>query len=325
MFRELADEAPVMIWRSGVDKLCDWFNKPWLAFVGRSLEQEAGNGWAENVHPDDLDTCVATYHAAFDAREHFSMTYRLRRADGAYRWLLDNGAPFFRSGAFAGYVGSCVDVTAHREALDLVTSALQQRDTLLSEVYHRVKNNLQQIEGLIALESAAVTDPAAREAFLALSSRVRAMGAVHHLLILSRNISQIDADDFLMGLCRNIAHASGADRREISVELTADNVTLGFERALTIGLLVNELVTNAVKHAFPEGCPGRINVSFRRAPTGGTLLQVSDDGVGALEGLNSDARPPSSGMRLVRGFVGQLKGKLSIEGSSGTVIHVALP
>ena len=113
-FRELADNAPVMVWRSGPDKLCDWFNKPWLDFVGRTMEQELGNGWAEGVHPDDYERCLKVYVSAFDARQPFSMMYRLRRADGAYREILDNGAPFYRAGLFAGYFGSCIDVSEQR-------------------------------------------------------------------------------------------------------------------------------------------------------------------------------------------------------------------
>ena len=110
-FKELADNAPVMIWRAGRDKLCDWFNKPWLDFAGRAMEQEVGNGWAENVHPDDFERCLKIYVTSFDARERFSMIYRLRRSDGVYRQILDNGAPFYRGGIFAGYFGSCTDVT----------------------------------------------------------------------------------------------------------------------------------------------------------------------------------------------------------------------
>jgi PAS domain S-box-containing protein len=117
-FRNMADSAPVMIWLAGTDKLCTFFNKQWLDFTGRSLDRELGNGWAEGVHPDDLERCLATYQSSFDARRSFQMEYRLRRADGQYRWLLDTGTPLYREGEFAGYIGSCTDVTEQKLILE---------------------------------------------------------------------------------------------------------------------------------------------------------------------------------------------------------------
>ncbi len=140
-FRELADFAPVMIWRSGPDKLCDWFNKPWLEYTGRDMAAEVGNGWATGVHPDDLERCLETYVDAFDARKPFSMEYRLRRYDGQYRWLLDNGAPFHRGGAFAGYWGSCVDVSNHRDAE-------RAQRIVINDLNHRMKNVLAVVQAM---------------------------------------------------------------------------------------------------------------------------------------------------------------------------------
>jgi PAS domain S-box-containing protein len=110
-FRTLADCAPVLVWMSGPDAACTYFNKSWLDFRGRSLESELGNGWSEGVHPDDLRLRLETYRVAFSARRPFTMEYRLLRADGEYRWLLDNGIPLHTGSEFVGFIGTCVDVT----------------------------------------------------------------------------------------------------------------------------------------------------------------------------------------------------------------------
>src|SRR6266566_3517469 len=116
-FRTVADAAPVLIWMSGPDKRCTFFNKGWLDFTGRTMEQELGKGWTEGVHADDLDRCLEVYGNSFNARQPFTVEYRLRRNDGEYRWLLDNGTPRFASdGAFLGYIGSCIGITERKLA-----------------------------------------------------------------------------------------------------------------------------------------------------------------------------------------------------------------
>ena len=114
-YRTLADSGQALIWASGADKLCSYFNKVWLDFTGRSLEQELGNGWVEGVHPDDFQRCLDVYVSAFDRREKFSMDYRLRHHDGEYRWIQDDGCPRYDSaGEFIGYIGYCLDITERK-------------------------------------------------------------------------------------------------------------------------------------------------------------------------------------------------------------------
>lgn len=124
LFRTLVDTAPVMVWIAGPDKLCTFFSKPWLDFTGRSMEQERGNGWTEGVHPEDVARCLGIFHTAIDARQTFTMEYRLRRADGVYRWILDNGVPAYApDGSFAGYIGSCIDISERKEMEEALRSS----------------------------------------------------------------------------------------------------------------------------------------------------------------------------------------------------------
>ena len=130
-FRTMADTAPVLIWESGTDTRCTYFNQPWLTFTGRTLEQELGDGWTAAVHPDDFAACVGKYEAAFDKRESFELEYRLIRADGEYRWVLDRGTPRYTSeGEFAGYIGSCIDITERKEADEALRQAREQLQTV---------------------------------------------------------------------------------------------------------------------------------------------------------------------------------------------------
>lgn len=128
-FRYLADHAPMMVWMSGTDKLCTYCNKSWLDFTGRSMEQELGAGWLDNVHPDDMAHCLEIYTTAFEARQPFEIDYRFRRFDGEYRWVLDIGVPRFTSdGDFLGYIGSCIDITERKTAAEEVFKLNQSLD-----------------------------------------------------------------------------------------------------------------------------------------------------------------------------------------------------
>ncbi len=156
-FRNMADTAPVMIWVSGPDALCTFFNKGWLAFTGRSIEQERGNGWTAGIHSDDREACLATYSNSFEARRSFQMEYRLRRADGEYRWLLDNGVPRFGAGGdFEGYIGSCIDITDLKRAQEeaLSRQKLESVGVLAAGIAHDFNNLLGSIMADTDLASA---------------------------------------------------------------------------------------------------------------------------------------------------------------------------
>ena len=142
-FKAMADAAPVLLWMSRTDGMCTFFNQTWLQFTGRSLEEEWGIGWAEGIHFEDFQRCIDTYVDAFNRREVFEMEYRLRRHDGVYRWILDRGTPrFLPDGTFAGYIGSCVDITERKELEADLRKAVKVRDEFLSIASHELRTPL---------------------------------------------------------------------------------------------------------------------------------------------------------------------------------------
>ncbi|WP_428566793.1 MAG: PAS domain-containing sensor histidine kinase [Solidesulfovibrio sp. DCME] len=152
-YLSILDDAPALIWRAGPDAKCDWFNATWLAFTGRAMHQEIGDGWAQGVHPGDFDRCLETYLRAFSAREFFEMEYRLRHASGQYRWILDIGCPFLEpGGSFGGYIGYCYDITQRKK---------DERFRLDVEriIRHDIKTPLHSLKTLTQLLFADVKDP----------------------------------------------------------------------------------------------------------------------------------------------------------------------
>jgi PAS domain S-box-containing protein len=142
-FRSMADTAPVLLWLSDIDKQCTYFNKPWLDFTGRTLTQELGEGWVEGVHPEDHNRCLETYRKGFNSGKRYEMEYRLRHANGEYRWVLSRGAPRLTDdGEFVGYVGSCVDITERKEAEESLREVDRRKDEYLAMLGHELRNPL---------------------------------------------------------------------------------------------------------------------------------------------------------------------------------------
>lgn len=314
-FRELADNAPVMIWRSRPDKLCDWFNKPWQDFSGKTNEQLFGYGWAEDVHPDDFERCVSIYTSAFDAREKFTMPYRLRRADGVYRWFLDNGAPFYRNGEFAGYFGSCIDITEHRELEE------HQR-TLLAELNHRVRNNLQLIMSFLQVTKLRASSEEAKTLLQGAIVRVKGVGIIQDEL--HKNTSGVvDLGDYLANLTRSVMRTEADER----VRLVADTraVEVRYDLASNLGLVVNELVTNAVKHAGPGF--DRIDLAVSQEDDGTIVLRMADNGAGFDLASVGAPQPPGGlhGHQLIDALVRRCGASLARENAGGAVVTVRVP
>jgi PAS domain S-box-containing protein len=548
-FRVMAEAAPVLLWMAGEDRGCTYFNQGWLAFTGRTMKQELGYGWADNVHPEDAERCLALYSMAFTARQPFEMEYRLRRADGVYRWVLNRGVPLeTAAGHVAGYIGSAIDITErqqveemrqhlvaiiessdaaiisqtleglitswnrgaqrlygytaqevlgkpvsilvppnltdefpqilerlrrgeyidhyetqrlrkdgtrldvsltlspihdasgrligaskiarditerkraeerfrlvveaapsallmvdehgvmtlvnsqteqlfgysraellgqpvemlvperfwavhprHREgffqtpttramgagrdlfglckdgrevpieiglnplrteegplvlasiiditeraqAAQRLMNSLREKEVLLREIHHRVKNNLAVIGSLLYLQSTTTQDEQTLRMLQNCRDRVYSMALVHERLYRSEDLASVNFAEYTEELTNQLFrnHVLSADT--IRLKLEVEKSPLDIDRAIPCGLILTELISNALKHAFPNGRSGEIQVSLQRTKNGGLILSVADNGVGLPDEATLQTRR-SLGMRLVHSLATQL-------------------
>jgi len=303
-FRLVADSAPVMIWMSGKDKLCTYFNKPWLDFTGRSIDRELGNGWAEGVDPEDLQRCMDTYIQAFDRRELFRMEYRFRRYDGEYRRVLDIGAPRFNpDGSFAGYIGSCIDVTEQRRAEDQLQQAQENlarvtrvvaMGELAAAIAHEVNQPLTAIVTnsqfcLRRLDGATSKPEELRSAITAIvSDSTRASGIISRIRGLlmkgSPDRTELDINRIILDVTSLMRKELTRNRVSLRTELAYDLAHIRGDPLLLQQVLIN-LIMNAIEatHSFRGG---RREILIRSAKNpGSVLVQVQDSGPGIAPGL----------------------------------------
>ena len=284
----LIENSPVMIWRSGLDARCDYFNTTWLLYTGRSLEQELGDGWAEGVHPDDADRCLSHYLEHFHRHEPFEMEYRLRRHDGVYRWIVDRGVPFSESGAFAGFVGSCVDIDESRRAYEAQQIRSQEQLALahdfekwiLAIVSHDIRNPLNAIQlAAQGLEEAEPGGMVEKQVAVIRRGVERIQHIAGDLLDLSReregaNIRVEPKPIDLRATCQQVIDevAATAQGRRITLECDTDSRGMWDEhRVLQV---ISNLASNAVQHGAP-GSPVRVRLT---GDDQRVTVEVSNDG-----------------------------------------------
>ena len=209
----------------------------------------------------------------------------------------------------------------------LIRDSLQEKEVLLREIHHRVKNNLQVISGMLELQAALVKDPSARTSLQEGRNRVMTMALIHQKLYQSEDIAQIHMDSYVQSLVADLFSAFGVVEENVLMKVEAEAVRLNLDTAIPFGLLVSELVTNAIKYAFPpgrEGEKGEVAVSFREREDGKYLLTVSDNGIGLPEGFDL-ATGASLGLKLVHTLVEQLGGEVSLAVTTGTTWTIICP
>jgi two-component sensor histidine kinase len=254
----------------------------------------------------------------------WDIEHRFRGADGEWHPILARGVPVRdEEGRLLCWAGINLDISRLKRTEEHLRASLQEKEVLMQEIHHRVKNNLQVISSLINLQADTLNQPALRRSLDDVRDRIHTMALVHEKLYQSSDLARLNFAEYAASLLDYLWRAHGAPAARVRLTLATQPVTLPVGAAVSCGLILNELATNALKHAFPDGSEGEVTVGLAEDPANNRIcLQVRDNGVGLPAGLNwRESR--SLGLRLVQLLASQIEGTVEVGPGPGAEFRVA--
>ncbi len=355
-YRAFVELTYDLIAETGIDGQFLYVNPKHKDVLGYETNELLGIKFFENIHPDDRTEVVAAFESAIRTVSPGRAVFRFRHKNGSWRWLESTGKPFrTASGQIIGVIASR-DITERKRAEELIKESLREKEVLLKEIHHRVKNNLQVISSLINLQSQYIKGKKAVEMFNETQNRIRSMALIHEQLYQSRNVAMIGFKEYAQNLLNNLLDSYEIDSDAIELSINIEDLSMTIDNAIPCGLIINELVSNSLKYAFPRGRKGKILIGLhseevnggpissrissearlRHRPSSGeagdeasaeTLersrftLIVSDNGVGFPKDLDF-RNTESLGLQLVVGLAEQIRGSIELNRRGGTSFKI---
>ena len=277
------------------------------------------------IHPEDLPKVknfLADWKKVNNRRDVLNMEYRLRKKDGDYIWIEDHMFEVNPPNQGSYLSGILIDMTERKMTEQKITQSLREKEILLKEIHHRVKNNLQVISSLLKLQSQYINDSQASNILLESQNRVRSMALVHQKLYQSEDFARVDFGDYVRQLTINLLNVYKLNNRHIKLNVKADDIFIGVDVAIPCGLIINELVSNSLKYAFNSHENGQIDITLNNGKNGCYNITVKDNGIGFPSNLNfRDTK--SLGLQLVNTLVNQIEGKIEMETYKGTSFTIS--
>lgn len=297
-----------------------WISKNVSQQIGYSEEEFLSDSdfWINHVHPQDREQTLAGLKDVLK-KDYYMHEYRFLHEDGTYRWMHDEvrvsrddyGRP-------VELIGSWYDITERKRTEEHITESLREKETLLRELYHRTRNNMQVISNLIDLQAMYINDKKIVELFKETQNRIKSMALVHEKLYQSKDLSNVNLKDYINNLANTLLTSYQLGRDNIVLKLDIDSISVSIDAAIPNGLIVNELMSNSLKYAFPGDRQGEISIMLHKTEKGEIELYFSDNGIGFPKGFDIN-NPKSLGLKLVKNLTEkQLEGKVELRTSQRT-------
>jgi PAS domain S-box-containing protein len=317
-FRDLVDLLPQIVFEVDTGRKLTFVNRGGLEATGYNSEDIAETpNVLEYFIPEHREAAGNDLVRALDGERISGHEYSIRKKDGNIVSVVTYASPIVRDGRTVGVRGVAVDITDRTRAEDQLKDALAEKEIMIREIHHRVKNNLQVLSSMMQIQSYYLGDKSANEVFAAMEKRVRAMATAHEHLHGSPGKMAIDVHHYIHGLIDPLLRHYGSYSAPVEFCIDCEDASWDIDTAVVCGLLLNELVTNCLKHAFPGQREGRINIGLQVVEDRGFVLEVGDNGVGIPDHVDM-AHPESLGLELVQILTDQLHGTVEIARNRGT-------
>lgn len=321
-FKEMADTLPLLVYETNEKGDITYYNKAGFSYTGYTTEDfEKGLTLPMMFPPGEMERAIENAKRVMAGENIGAIEYKLKRKDGTLYPALINTVPIIRGNKVVGRRGVVTDITELKKAEDKIKASLTEKEILLNEIHHRVKNNLQIISSMLRLQSANITDSREKSIFSDAQNRILSMSLVHEKLYKAKNFSSINFSEYLKELVNSISNSYSLSNEKVKVAVKAENIFINIDTMIPLGLIINELLTNCYKHAFPENKKGFIEIVFKRLDDKQLLLDIKDNGVGISKDLDIE-NIQSLGLKLVKILADQISGDLHIENSNGSSFRI---
>ena len=322
-WRALSACSPVGIFTCDVNGRVTYTNPRCHEIGDFTLEASLGEGFATVIHAEDRDRIVSQWFAQAKAGQPYADEFRVVDREGGVRWVRVQTAPIvFNDGTLMGHTGTVEDITQQKQAEAQIKASLREKEVLLKEIHHRVKNNLQIVSSLIYLQAQRIEDPKIRQIIEDSQSRISAMALVHDNLYRSQSLSRINLSEYIQTLTASLFYTYRIQPDGVQLEVDIDdNILISLDKAVPCGLVLNELMTNTLKHGFSDGMTGKILVALKQWSNGQIHLIVENDGNKLPETFELKTIQ-SMGLRLVHELVNQLQGHFELDKTDKTCFRI---
>jgi PAS domain S-box-containing protein len=314
------------------DGLWDWdvssgdafFSPNYYKLLGYAPEEFTAHykTWRLLVHPDDIDPAEKKIQESIKSNKGFEIDLRMKTKSSEWLWVSIRGKSVEKdsTGTSKRMVGTLSDITERVNAKKKIKESLEEKKMLLKEIHHRVKNNLMIISSLLNLQSSYIKDKESQDIFKESQNRARSMALIHERLYQSTDLKRIDFGDYIQSLSKDLFNTYISNSSLIALKINVENIFLDINTAIPLGLIVNELLTNSLKHAFPNGRKGEINVEFHKKGNQYEFA-VKDNGIGFPKDTDYK-KTDSLGLQIVTNLTNQIDGKIELNRKHGTEFKI---